>query len=79
MHTKRDIGKSMNLYDFSKKISNLKNNSSQIIIDSYKDHRIAMSFAIAGILCGISVEDTACIDTSFPNFFDILNNITQIN
>jgi 3-phosphoshikimate 1-carboxyvinyltransferase len=48
-------------------------------INSYGDHRIAMSFAIAGILCGISVEDTACIDTSFPNFFDILNNITQIN
>jgi len=48
-------------------------------INSYGDHRVAMSFAIAGILCGMKIEDTACIDTSFPNFFDILKNITQIN
>jgi len=48
-------------------------------INSYGDHRVAMSFAIAGILCGIKIEDTACIDTSFPNFFDILKNITEIN
>jgi len=48
-------------------------------INSYGDHRVAMSFAIAGILCGMRIEDTACIDTSFPNFFDILKNITQIN
>jgi len=31
-----------------------------------------MSFAIAGTLCGIKIED---IDTSFPNFFDILNRL----
>ena len=24
------------------------------------------------------IEDTACIDTSFPNFFDILNQITTV-
>ncbi|MBD3792996.1 MAG: 3-phosphoshikimate 1-carboxyvinyltransferase, partial [Campylobacterales bacterium] len=48
-------------------------------IDSHGDHRIAMSFAIAGLLCGMTIEDTACIDTSFPNFFDILSEITDIN
>jgi len=48
-------------------------------INSYGDHRIAMSFAIAGLRCGISVEDIACIDTSFPNFFDILRQITKID
>ncbi len=47
-------------------------------VNSYGDHRVAMSFAIAGVLCGIKVEDTACIDTSFPNFFDILEEITEI-
>jgi len=47
-------------------------------INSYGDHRVAMSFAIAGVLCGIKLEDTACIDTSFPNFFDILEKITEI-
>lgn len=47
-------------------------------INSHGDHRIAMSFAIAGLQCGMSIEDTACIDTSFPNFFDILSQITTV-
>ena len=47
-------------------------------INSYGDHRIAMSFTIAGLLCEMEIEDTACIDTSFPNFFDILSQITSI-
>ncbi len=47
-------------------------------INSYGDHRIAMSFAIAGIQCGMTIRDVECIDTSFPNFFDILSQITTI-
>jgi len=48
------------------------------IIDSHGDHRIAMSFAVAGLLDGMEIEDTACIDTSFPNFFTILSQITGV-
>ncbi|MCK5110854.1 MAG: 3-phosphoshikimate 1-carboxyvinyltransferase [Arcobacteraceae bacterium] len=44
-------------------------------IDSHGDHRIAMSFAIAGLVCGMEVEDTQCIETSFPNFNEILNSL----
>ncbi len=44
-------------------------------INSCGDHRIAMSFAIAGIYCGMDIEDIECIDTSFPNFFEILDSI----
>jgi len=47
-------------------------------INSHGDHRVAMSFAIAGIVAGIKVEDIECINTSFPNFFDILTKITNI-
>ena len=47
-------------------------------INSFGDHRVAMSFAIAGLLCGMQIEDTECIDTSFPNFFDILKEITEV-
>ncbi|MBD3841290.1 MAG: 3-phosphoshikimate 1-carboxyvinyltransferase [Campylobacterales bacterium] len=46
-------------------------------INSYGDHRIAMSFTIAGLTCGMNVEDVACIDTSFPNFFELLQKIQQ--
>jgi 3-phosphoshikimate 1-carboxyvinyltransferase len=44
-------------------------------INSNGDHRIAMSFAIAGLICDMKIEDTACIETSFPNFIDILNSL----
>ncbi len=47
-------------------------------IDSHGDHRIAMSFAIAGLRSGMEVEDTACIDTSFPNFTEILSAISEV-
>ena len=42
------------------------------VINSYGDHRIAMSFAIAGLVCGMEIEDTEYIRTSFPNFEEIL-------
>jgi len=48
------------------------------MVDSFGDHRIAMSFAIAGLKCGMSVNDISCIDTSFPNFFSILEKITNV-
>jgi len=48
-------------------------------VNSYGDHRIAMSFAIAGVIADIRIEDISCIDTSFPNFFDILSEITTFN
>ena len=46
------------------------------IIDSYGDHRIAMSFLIAGLVSSkpITVLNTSNINTSFPNFEDILRN-----
>ena len=44
-------------------------------IDSHGDHRIAMSFSVAGLLCDMDIEDTECIETSFPNFKEILDSL----
>ena len=44
-------------------------------INSHGDHRIAMSFAIAGLICDMEIEDTDCILTSFPNFKEILDSL----
>ena len=52
---------------------------SSATVDSDGDHRIAMSFVIAGLRCGMEVTDLDCINTSFPNFFEILQRITTIN
>jgi len=46
-------------------------------INSHGDHRIAMSFAIAGLVCGMEIEDTQCIETSFPNFVEILDSLKK--
>ena len=45
------------------------------VIDSHGDHRIAMSFAIAGLNCDMDIEDIQCIETSFPNFKEILDSL----
>jgi len=48
------------------------------VVNSYGDHRIAMSFLIAGLRCGMEVEDIECINTSFPNFFELLSVCTKV-
>ncbi|MFZ2889428.1 3-phosphoshikimate 1-carboxyvinyltransferase [Sulfuricurvum sp.] len=47
-------------------------------VNSYGDHRIAMSFLIAGLKCGMEVHDIECINTSFPNFFELLGKCTKV-
>ncbi len=47
-------------------------------VDSFGDHRIAMSFAVAGLIDDMKINDIDCINTSFPNFFDILSKLTRI-
>jgi 3-phosphoshikimate 1-carboxyvinyltransferase len=39
-------------------------------VDSFGDHRTAMSFVVAGLVASgqTKITDTACIDTSFPSF-----------
>ncbi|QSZ42064.1 3-phosphoshikimate 1-carboxyvinyltransferase [Sulfurimonas aquatica] len=49
------------------------------LVDSDGDHRIAMSFIIAGLKCGMEVTDLDCINTSFPNFFELLQKITKVD
>lgn len=41
------------------------------IIDSYMDHRIAMAFAIAGLVSKgeTTIKDAHCVDISFPTFW----------
>ena len=46
-------------------------------IESFGDHRIAMSFLIAGLRSknGVKVRDCSNIETSFPNFYKIMNSL----
>ena len=45
-------------------------------IETYNDHRMAMSFAIAGLVVrGIEISDKKCVDKSFPSFWEELKKI----
>ncbi|MGB9596896.1 MAG: 3-phosphoshikimate 1-carboxyvinyltransferase, partial [Candidatus Poribacteria bacterium] len=43
--------------------------------ESYGDHRLAMSLAIAGLISekGITINGIECVNTSFPQFWQILS------
>ena len=45
-------------------------------IDTYDDHRIAMSFAVAGLRTpGIVIKEPDCVQKSFPNFWEVLEGV----
>lgn len=45
-------------------------------IETYDDHRIAMSFAILGLVVpGIKIKDPDCVQKSFPGFWEALEKI----
>lgn len=48
------------------------------VIDSYGDHRIAMAFAVAGLLADgeTRIIDADCAAVSFPGFFETLEAVT---
>ena len=48
------------------------------VVHSYKDHRMAMSFAILGAAHGgVSIEDPACVAKTYPAFWLDLANICE--
>ncbi len=51
--------------------------SGSIVIDSFDDHRIAMSFAIAAKASGeaLDITDINVVGVSFPNFFEMIDGL----
>ena len=48
-------------------------------IDPRDDHRIAMAFAVAGLVAqgDTQIKNSSCVDISFPDFFDTLARVTE--
>jgi 3-phosphoshikimate 1-carboxyvinyltransferase len=45
-------------------------------IETYNDHRIAMSFALAGLKTpGVSIADPECVAKSFPEFWEYFESL----
>lgn len=48
-------------------------------IRTHGDHRIAMAFAVAALLAGdeSELDDAACVSISFPEFFELLEAVSE--
>jgi 3-phosphoshikimate 1-carboxyvinyltransferase len=47
-------------------------------IETYADHRIAMSFAVAGLVTpGTFILDETCVEKSFPNFWKVFEGLYE--
>jgi 3-phosphoshikimate 1-carboxyvinyltransferase len=45
-------------------------------IETYADHRIAMSFALAGLkIGGIRILDPKCVGKTYPGYWDMLRGL----
>jgi len=45
-------------------------------IETYDDHRIAMGFAVAGLVTpGVIIRDERCVEKSFPGFWDVFSKL----
>ena len=49
------------------------------VIDSHADHRVAMSFAIAGGICDgtLEIEGAECVNISYPEFYSDLYRLAK--
>jgi 3-phosphoshikimate 1-carboxyvinyltransferase len=46
-------------------------------VETYDDHRMAMSFAVAALRApGVRLRDPGCVAKTFPGFFDVLDAVT---
>jgi 3-phosphoshikimate 1-carboxyvinyltransferase len=49
-------------------------------IDTYNDHRMAMSFALAGLrIPGVRINDPRCVEKTYPRFFADLEALVRGN
>jgi 3-phosphoshikimate 1-carboxyvinyltransferase len=47
------------------------------LVQTYDDHRIAMSFAVTGLRApGIRIANPGCVSKTFPHYFEALSGLT---
>jgi 3-phosphoshikimate 1-carboxyvinyltransferase len=50
------------------------------VVRTYDDHRMAMSFAVLGLVApGVSIADPGCVAKTFPGFWDVVDGLRASN
>jgi 3-phosphoshikimate 1-carboxyvinyltransferase len=58
------------------RLASLAQRNARTSIETYADHRIAMSFALAGLkIGGITILDPDCVDKTYPGYWDALASL----
>ena len=72
----RSMGASIEEYEDGLRVAGRQNLHGSRI-NPHGDHRIAMAFAVAGLIArgGTVIEDSECAGVSFPGFFESLENL----
>ena len=56
-------------------IGNTAKNYQGINVDCHNDHRIAMSFALFGLMVpGVVLSDYTCVNKTFPSFWELVSD-----
>jgi 3-phosphoshikimate 1-carboxyvinyltransferase len=54
------------------------NNLTSATIETYRDHRMAMSFALAGLrIPGMRIQDPSCVEKTYPRYFEDLAQLVS--
>lgn len=70
------LGIKVEEFDDGIKIYPQKNLKSNIEIETYNDHRIAMGFTILGLVGnGVIIKNPNCVEKTCPDFFNLINKI----
>ena len=49
-------------------------------IDTYDDHRMAMSFSLAATkVSGVTIKNAECVGKTYPNYFEDLRKVLEVN
>ncbi|MBQ6107406.1 MAG: 3-phosphoshikimate 1-carboxyvinyltransferase [Thermoguttaceae bacterium] len=72
----RKFGAEVEEFEDGMTIQPLKQSPPAVEVETYNDHRMAMSFAIAGLrLSGVTILDPGCTVKTYPGFWDDLEKI----
>jgi 3-phosphoshikimate 1-carboxyvinyltransferase len=58
------------------RLMELSSRNARTRVETYEDHRIAMSFALAGLrIGGITILDPDCVGKTFPDYWKVLGSL----
>jgi 3-phosphoshikimate 1-carboxyvinyltransferase len=69
------FGTSVSITNDSLSLSNIKPLNANVVIETYKDHRMAMAFAPLGLKTNLAINNADVVSKSYPDFWKDMTHI----